>query len=105
MLRHFLRETRSSEQAGFERPVDGRRNEQESRFQHLVEVRSARPYTRIDIIQLLLDHGAELNSRTDDGRTPMSEAMRHNRQEAVEFLKSKGAVDDPAAAKLNTNPD
>ena len=60
---------------------------------------------RIDLIQLLLDHGAELNSRTDDGRSPMSEAMRHNQAAAVEFLKSKGAIDDPAAAKLNTNPD
>ena len=60
---------------------------------------------RIDLIQLLLDHGAELNSRSDDGRSPMSEAMRHNQQAAAEFLKSKGAVDDPAAAKLNTNPE
>ena len=60
---------------------------------------------RIDIIELLLDHGAELNSRTDDGRSPPTEAKRHNETAAVEFLKSRGASEEPQSAKLNSSPD
>jgi uncharacterized protein len=49
---------------------------------------------RIDLMQLLIDHGAELNSRSDSGQTPLSEATRGKHDEAVAFLRSRGAVDD-----------
>ena len=48
---------------------------------------------RIDLIQLLLDHGAEINSRSDSGRTPLGEAIRGKHAEAAELLRSKGAVE------------
>ena len=59
---------------------------------------------RKDIIQLLLDHGAEINSRTDDGRRPLSEAIHRKHEDVAEFLKSKGATAE-SSAKLNESPD
>jgi ankyrin repeat protein len=47
---------------------------------------------RIDILQLLLDHGAEINSVADNGQTPLAEAIRGRHDEAVAWLKTKGAV-------------
>jgi hypothetical protein len=60
---------------------------------------------RTDIVQLLLDHGAEINSVADNGHTPLAEAMRGKHDEAVAWMKAKGAVvgvqvnDEEAAAK------
>lgn len=46
---------------------------------------------RIDLIELLLAHGAELDSCSDDGRTALSEAVRGKHEETAELLRKKGA--------------
>jgi ankyrin repeat protein len=47
---------------------------------------------RTDLVQLLLDHGAEINSVSDNGQTPLAEAMRGKYDELVVWMKTKGAV-------------
>jgi len=47
---------------------------------------------RTDLIQLLLDHGAEINSLADNGHTPLAEAIRGKHEEAVAWMKTKGAA-------------
>ena len=47
---------------------------------------------RIDILQLLLDHGAEINSVADNGETPLAEAIRGKHDDVVAWMKTKGAV-------------
>lgn len=48
---------------------------------------------RIDIMQLLIDHGAELSPRTVKGETPLAVAGRKGKAEAVSWLKARGAKD------------
>jgi ankyrin repeat protein len=53
---------------------------------------STRPAGRTDLVQLLLDHGAEINSVSDNGQTPLAEAMRGKHEELAAWMKTKGAV-------------
>jgi ankyrin repeat protein len=46
---------------------------------------------RADLVKLLLDHGAAVNARTDDGGTPLAIAVKHSRAVAAELLRSRGA--------------
>jgi hypothetical protein len=46
---------------------------------------------RRDLVDLLLAAGAELNSRADDGRTTVTEALRGKHPELADYLRSKGA--------------
>jgi ankyrin repeat protein len=43
-------------------------------------------------VQLLLDHGAEINSVADNGDTPLAEALRGKHEELAAWMKSKGAI-------------
>lgn len=45
----------------------------------------------IDVIKLLLEYGANLNYKFDDGDTPLSLAIIYERQEVAELLIEKGA--------------
>ena len=45
----------------------------------------------IDAIDFLLDHGADIDSRTDDGKTPTQSAMRCGNDENAEHLIRGGA--------------
>ena len=47
---------------------------------------------RLDLVRLLLDHGAEINSVADNGQTPLAEALRGKHEELATWMKSKGAV-------------
>ena len=44
-----------------------------------------------EILQLLLERGADVNSRTKSGTTPLHTAVLYNRYEAAETLLGKGA--------------
>ena len=44
-----------------------------------------------EILQLLLDRGADINSRTRNGTTPLHTAVLYNRYEVAEKLLGKGA--------------
>ena len=55
---------------------------------------------RKDIIQLLLDHRTEINSRTDDARSPLSEAIRGKHEDVAEFRRPDGGI----VSKLNDSP-
>jgi hypothetical protein len=44
-----------------------------------------------EILQLLLERGADVNSRTKNGTTPLHTAVLYNRYEAAEKLLGKGA--------------
>ena len=46
---------------------------------------------RVDLIQMLLDSGADMNARSNGGETPLGTAVRAGRAEAAAFLRGKGA--------------
>ena len=52
------------------------------------------------VIKLLLDSGADIEARGDDGHTPLMRAMLANQSEAVRLLVTRGATiaDGRAAA-------
>ena len=47
---------------------------------------------QIDLVQLLLEHGAEMDAQTINGGTPLMRAIESSRESVVEFLISKGYV-------------
>jgi ankyrin repeat protein len=59
----------------------------------------------LELVRLYVEKGAELNSRTDDGRTPLSEALRGKHDAVAEFLKSKGAVAGVTGQDLMSTPE
>ena len=46
---------------------------------------------RLDIVQYLVDKGADVNAKDKDGRTPMMTAKKKRHKNVVEFLKQHGA--------------
>jgi len=46
----------------------------------------------LDVVQALLDKGAEVNARDDEGRTALTIASAYGRSEVVQTLLAKGAV-------------
>lgn len=46
----------------------------------------------IDAVRLLIDHGANINQKDDKSRTPLDDALRCNKTDVVELLKSHGAT-------------
>ena len=42
-------------------------------------------------MKLLLDRGAAVNARTDEGATPLSIAVKHSHTAAADLLRSRGA--------------
>jgi len=44
-------------------------------------------------------------SRTDDGRTPVSEALRRNHPELAAYLRSKGGVGADVVGDVAQSPD
>jgi ankyrin repeat protein len=59
---------------------------------------------RRDLVDALLAAGAELDSRADDGRTPLSEARRRKHEALVRYLVGKGARGPELAADLTAPP-
>jgi ankyrin repeat protein len=45
----------------------------------------------VRLVQLLYDHGAELDSRTDQGDTPLDIAISKNRADSTALLRELGA--------------
>ena len=45
----------------------------------------------VDILQLLLNNGAEANSQSRGGETPLMKAIASNKSENVKFLLENGA--------------
>ena len=60
---------------------------------------------RRDLVDLLLDHGAELNSRADDGRNAVTEARRGSHPELAAYLKSRGGKTAEVTANLAQPPE
>jgi len=47
--------------------------------------------SRVDVVRLLVRHGADLNVYDDDGQTPLHIACRHNNVQVLHELVSGGA--------------
>ena len=45
-----------------------------------------------DLVQLLLENGAEMDAQTINGGTPLMRAIESSRETVVELLISKGCV-------------
>jgi ankyrin repeat protein len=45
----------------------------------------------VELIRLLLDHGANPNTRKNDGATPLSIAQGKGYKDVIELLKKAGA--------------
>lgn len=58
-------------------------------------------YRSIDTAEILLQHGADVNARDDEGLTPLMRAARNNDQQALEMLLRYGA--DPRLAANDGN--
>lgn len=56
-------------------------------------------YKSIEMIELLLDHGAYINAQDADGDTALYKAARENNHELVSFLLERGA-----SPKIGNNP-
>jgi ankyrin repeat protein len=41
---------------------------------------------------LLLDHGANLNARDDNGKTPLTIALEYKQTEMAKFLRDRDAI-------------
>lgn len=48
----------------------------------------------IEMMQYLVDHGADVNVRNNDGITPLLHSVRLNNVDAMEFLLKNGANPD-----------
>ncbi|MDQ6802604.1 MAG: ankyrin repeat domain-containing protein [Acidobacteriota bacterium] len=59
---------------------------------------------RADLIELLLAHGAEINSMADNGHTPMAEAIRGRHEDTAALLKSKGGKIEPTPLEEDARP-
>jgi ankyrin repeat protein len=46
----------------------------------------------MELARLLLDHGADVNARTDDGRTALAMAVKNGKEELAKLLREKGGV-------------
>ncbi|MBL8793996.1 MAG: ankyrin repeat domain-containing protein, partial [Planctomycetia bacterium] len=53
----------------------------------------AAQYDEIEVLRQLLQHGADPNARSDDGRSPLSIARRN--EEFKQVLKQAGARGEP----------
>jgi ankyrin repeat protein len=51
----------------------------------------------VEVVQLLLDAGADVNARTSDGRTALSLAQRRNNKTILDLLLKAGAKEEPRA--------
>jgi ankyrin repeat protein len=58
-----------------------------------VALHEAASIGRTDIMELLVDHGAELSPRSAKGETPLAVATRKGKADAVTWLKARGAKD------------
>jgi len=45
-----------------------------------------------DVIQLLIDHGADIDAKNKWGTTPLHLASSHGHTEIVKLLKANGAI-------------
>jgi ankyrin repeat protein len=59
---------------------------------------------RRDLVDLFLGAGAEINSRTDDGRTAVTEALRGKHPELADYLRTKGGHGAEITADLMAPP-
>ncbi|HEX8106542.1 MAG TPA: ankyrin repeat domain-containing protein [Kofleriaceae bacterium] len=59
---------------------------------------------RRDLVDLLLGAGAEINSRSDDGRTAVTEALRGKHAEIADYLRGKGGHGAEITANLEAEP-
>jgi ankyrin repeat protein len=59
---------------------------------------------RRDLVDLFLGAGAEINSRSDDGRTAVTEALRGKHPELADYLRSKGGHGAEITADLMASP-
>jgi len=46
---------------------------------------------RLDMVKMLLDHGADLKARSNDGKTALSLAEARGHKQVAEFLRARGA--------------
>ncbi len=76
--------------------IDGRANvHQERKFGLMSPIVLAAALGLIDIMKLLLKHGADVNVRVANNQTPLQLAVKHNHIDAVQLLLDSGAtVDD-----------
>ena len=46
---------------------------------------------RLDVVEVLIAHGADVNAKTKNGKTPIYLAKRYSRDQIVELLRKHGA--------------
>ena len=62
-------------------------------FTYRDQIASDQEGTLIDIVELLLAHGANPDSKDDDQRTPITLAIERGRQKLVKLLLETGKID------------
>ena len=45
-----------------------------------------------EMVEFLLSHGADVNSKTNKGETPLKIAIKNNRKEVANLLRKHGGV-------------
>jgi cytohesin len=60
---------------------------------------------RRDLIDLLLEKGADINARGNDGRNAITEAIRGGHPELADYLRAKGAKEVAITADLSKAPE
>jgi len=51
----------------------------------------------LDLADLLVSHGADVNAANDDGKTALSIALSSGRQQMVDWLRAHGAKETTSA--------
>ena len=46
----------------------------------------------IDVVKLLLDHGAQINAKSDDGTTALKLATNNGKTDVAALLRERGAT-------------
>ena len=59
---------------------------------------------RIDLVEILIDAGADLTATTASGRTAVGIANERGRTDIVDLLLARGAEDDRRASKRGSQP-
>jgi uncharacterized protein len=60
---------------------------------------------RRDLVDLLLDYGADIESRANDGRNAITEALRGGNPELADYLRARGAKEAAITADLTKEPE